>query len=44
MSDSVFPRAFIIGANKTGTSTLCAILDAHPDVCMSAPKEPCTFS
>lgn len=44
MSDSVFPRAFIIGANKSGTSTLCAILDAHPDVGMSDPKEPCTFS
>jgi hypothetical protein len=44
VSDSVFPRAFIIGANKSGTSTLCAILDAHPDVCMSDPKEPCTFS
>ena len=44
MSDSVFPQAFIIGANKSGTTTLGATLNAHPDVCVSEPKEPCTFS
>ena len=44
MIDSVFPHAFVIGANKSGTSTLCGILEAHPDVCVSDPKEPCTFS
>ena len=44
MIDSVFPQAFVIGANKSGTSTLCGILEAHPDVCVSDPKEPCTFS
>lgn len=44
MIDSLFPNALVIGANKSGTSTLCSILDGHPDVCMSSPKEPCTFS
>ncbi|MDB4628077.1 sulfotransferase [bacterium] len=44
MSDSIFPQAFIIGANKSATSTLAAIFDKHPNIVMSDPKEPCCFS
>lgn len=42
MTDGVdpFPDFFVIGAQKAGTSTLCAMLDAHPQVVISNPKEP----
>lgn len=32
------------GAAKSGTSSLHALLDRHPDICMSRPKEPQFFS
>ncbi len=38
-----FPTFFIAGAPKAGTSTLYWHLRAHPDVCMSEPKEPSIF-
>jgi hypothetical protein len=36
----VLPNFFVIGANKAGTSSLSAYLDAHPAVYMSPIKEP----
>ena len=37
------PNLFIIGAMKSGTSSLHAYLGAHPSVFMCEPKEPCYF-
>lgn len=37
------PNLFIIGAMKSGTSSLHAQLGHHPQVFMSRPKEPCGF-
>jgi len=37
------PNLFVVGAMKSGTSTLHALLDGHPDIFMSEPKEPCYF-
>lgn len=37
------PNLFIIGAMKSGTSSLHAHLGRHPQVFMSRPKEPCGF-
>ncbi|WP_052223105.1 sulfotransferase family protein [Novosphingobium malaysiense] len=42
-SDLLPPNLFIIGASKSGSSALYAYLAAHPDICMSAEKEPCFF-
>ncbi|MEO0879108.1 MAG: sulfotransferase domain-containing protein [Pseudomonadota bacterium] len=36
--------AFLIGAQKAGTTTLAELLDQHPDVCLSTPKEPHFYS
>lgn len=36
------PDLFIVGAPKTGTSSLHRYLEQHPDVFMSRPKEPGT--
>ena len=38
------PDFFIIGAPKCGTTSLASWLGAHPDIFMSAPKEPNFFS
>jgi hypothetical protein len=38
------PTFFIIGAAKTGTTSLHYYLDQHPQIQMSANKEPCFFS
>ena len=38
-SDSL-PNFLIIGAQKSGTTTLAEVLDQHPDVHISEPKEP----
>ena len=38
------PTFFIIGAPKCGTTALYTWLSAHPQVCMSQPKEPQFFS
>lgn len=37
------PNLFIIGSMKSGTSYLWRLLDEHPLVFMSNPKEPCYF-
>lgn len=37
------PDFMIIGAAKSGTSTLYSYLAAHPQLFMSTPKEPCFF-
>ncbi|HEY0833314.1 MAG TPA: sulfotransferase [Azospirillum sp.] len=34
------PQAFIIGAQKAGTTTLAFLLDQHPSIALSARKEP----
>jgi hypothetical protein len=38
------PNFFIVGAPKAGTTALYAYLDQHPQVYMSALKEPCYFA
>ncbi|MEP7158169.1 MAG: sulfotransferase, partial [Chloroflexota bacterium] len=38
------PDVFIVGAPKTGTSSLHRYLEQHPDVFMSRPKEPGYFA
>lgn len=38
------PNIFIVGAPKTGTSSLFHYLDQHPEVFMSKYKEPCFFA
>ena len=35
-----YPNLFIPGAAKSGTTTLHELLDLHPDIAMSATKEP----
>jgi hypothetical protein len=37
------PNLFVIGSMKSGTSYLWRLLDAHPSIFMSEPKEPCYF-
>lgn len=41
---STLPDFIIIGAMKSGTSSLHKYLDQHPDICMSVVKEPNYFS
>ncbi len=38
------PEAYLIGAQKAGTTTLASLLDQHPSICLSNPKEPQFFS
>ena len=38
------PNLFIIGASKCGTTSLWNMLNTHPEVFMSTPKEPVFFS
>lgn len=44
MTGGAWPDLFIVGAMKAGTTSLWRYLDAHPDVFMSALKEPHFFS
>lgn len=37
------PNLFLIGAMKSGTTTLAEYLDRHPAIAMADPKEPCYF-
>ena len=37
------PNLFIIGAMKSGTTSLHVLLGQHPSIFMSEPKEPCYF-
>lgn len=39
----MLPDFFVIGAQKAGTTTLCSVLAAHPEVRFSRPKEPMFF-
>ena len=41
---SLLPNFIVIGAAKCGTTSVCDLLGAHPQVYMSDPKEPCYFS
>ncbi len=38
------PEAYIVGAAKSGTTTLADLLDSHPDISVSDPKEPDFFT
>ncbi len=38
------PNFFLVGAPKAGTTSLYHYLDQHPDIYMSAIKEPCFFA
>lgn len=33
------PNAFLIGSQKSGTTSLAYLLEQHPDICVSEPKE-----
>lgn len=37
------PNLFLVGAMKSGTTTLHELLAPHPQIVMSEPKEPCYF-
>jgi len=39
----VLPSFIVIGAAKSGTTSLCALLQEHPDVFFTRPKEPHYF-
>src|SRR5215210_5117245 len=36
----MLPELYLVGAPKSGTTSLCSWLAAHPDVYWSVPKEP----
>lgn len=38
------PNFFIVGAPKTGTTSLCHYLKQHPEIYLSPVKEPCFFA
>lgn len=41
MAEDAFPpKLLLIGAQKAGTTTLAFLLDQHPDIALSDPKEP----
>lgn len=40
----MLPNFLCLGAQKSGTTSLWRILDAHPDVCMARPRETRFFS
>jgi hypothetical protein len=42
-SRMAFPSFFVVGAAKSGTTSLHVYLDQHPDIFMSKPKEPFFF-
>lgn len=44
MTDGFAPNGFIIGAQRTGTTNLAFMLNQHPDVVVSEPKEPVFFT
>lgn len=44
MSTGFPPKAFIIGAQKSGTTQLADLLGQHPEVCLAKTKEPDIFS
>ena len=44
MSGIKLPNFFILGAGRSGTTTLAAVLRRHPEIYLSTPKEPTFFS
>ncbi len=38
------PKIYLIGAQKAGTTSLAHLLDQHPNLCLSKPKEPDYFT
>src|SRR5688572_16277890 len=44
MAVSMLPNFFVIGAPRSGTTSLYEYLDAHPDIVMSTVKEPDFFA
>ncbi len=44
MSTIKLPNFFILGAGRSGTTTLAAVLRDHPEIFLSTPKEPTFFS
>ena len=44
MPDRKFPNLFVIGAMKSGTTTLHTALGSHPEILMSSYKEPQYFT
>jgi hypothetical protein len=38
------PKVFLIGALRTGSTYLASLLDKHPEICLSNPKEPGFFT
>ena len=44
MSAIKLPNFFILGAGRSGTTTLAAVLREHPEIFMATPKEPTFFS
>src|SRR5204862_1223537 len=42
-SRMALPSFFVVGAAKSGTTSLHVYLDQHPDIFMSKPKEPFFF-
>ena len=40
----MLPNVIVPGAQKSGTSSLCDFIAAHPDCFLSSPKEPAFFS
>ncbi len=43
MSDKFSPNLFILGAAKSGTTSLYNFLNSYDEICMSSPKEPFFF-
>jgi hypothetical protein len=43
MKKNKLPNFLIVGAGKSGTTSLYHYLKQHPDICMSENKEPCFF-
>jgi hypothetical protein len=41
---NIKPNVFFIGSPKCGTTAMARYLDAHPDICVSKPKEPNFFA
>lgn len=37
---TLVPDVFLVGAHRAGTTTLCELLDRHPSIQVSRPKEP----
>ena len=44
MAKQIQPTFIVIGAAKCGTTSLCELMDQHPDVLIAQPKEPDFFT